>query len=496
MEEKRYTEEDLIDPALFEMYKRGGKITTGELIKELINILKPAGQDAELLFGRKDTRFSQKVRNLISHRKIYPKYVEYDGNKSLMIINNEGEKRLLESNYFLYNSNKLIENIYDEQNDEDISPVDESDDFENIDKKYVECEPVNYSVYELKRRYDRAKTNNSTGVIKLDDSFQRNTVWTRKQKSQLIESLLLGIPIPYIYVYEGKNSNLIVIDGRQRLSAIFDFLDNKYSLIGLEFLTNLEGKKCKDLVDNMLEDLERYRAKLEDAHLHVIKVGFETSEIFKLKIFQRVNQGGTKLNNQELRHALHQGAITNILKEISDSLDILSSSSAKSRMKDRYLILRYISMRLFMLNQLRFYGNKENSNIQYNEINTFLANSMDAINTFDDKQIDEIKIDFVESYKLALELLGNSAFRLEENSPINMILFEITLLFISMSKERGISLDNLTFMIDDFKNYDKDNIDSDGNTPFFQNIKYHRDSKKNFEERINWINNIFSKYKG
>jgi len=149
-----------------------------------------------------------------------------------------------------------------------------------------------------------------------------------------------------------------------------------------------------------------------------------------------------------------------------------------------------------MLNQLRFYGNKENSNIQYNEINTFLANSMDAINTFDDKQIDEIKIDFVESYKLALELLGNSAFRLEENSPINMILFEITLLFISMSKERGISLDNLTFMIDDFKNYDKDNIDSDGNTPFFQNIKYHRDSKKNFEERINWINNIFSKYKG
>ncbi len=496
MEDKRYTEEDLIDPALFQMYKRGGKITTGELIKELINVLKPTGQDAELLFGRKDNRFSQKVRNLISHKKIYPKYVEYDGDNSLMSINSEGEQRLFASNYFLYNSNKLTENSYDEQNDEDLSPIDESDDFENIDKKYVECEPVNYSVYELKRRYDRAKLNNSNGVIKLDDSFQRNTVWTRKQKSQLIESLLLGIPIPYIYVYEGKNSNLIVIDGRQRLSAIFDFLDNKYSLTGLEFLTKLDGKKCKDLVDNLLEDLEKFKAKLEDAHLHVIKVGFETSEIFKLKIFQRVNQGGTKLNNQELRHALHQGAITNMLKELSDSLDILSSVSAKSRMKDRYLILRYISMRLYILNQLKFYGNKGNLNIPYNEINTFLANSMDAINTFDDKQMLEIKIDFVESYKLALELLGDKAFRLEENSPINMILFEITLLFISLSKAKHVSLDNLSCMIDDFKNYDKENIDSDGNTPFFQNIKYHRDSKKNFEERIEWLNNIILKYKG
>lgn len=246
----------------------------------------------------------------------------------------------------------------------------------------------------------------------------------------------------------------------------------------------------------MLEDLEKYKAKLEDAHLHVIKVGFETSEIFKLKIFQRVNQGGTKLNNQELRHALHQGAVTNMLKELSDSLDILSSVSARSRMKDRYLILRYISMRLYILNQLRFYSNKENLNIPYNEINTFLANSMDAINTFDDKQMLEIKIDFVESYKLALELLGNKAFRLEENSPINMILFEITLLFISLSRAKGVSLDNISFMIDDFKNYDKDNIDSDGNTPFFQNIKYHRDSKKNFEERVVWLNNILLKYKG
>ena len=174
----------------------------------------------------------------------------------------------------------------------------------------------------MKRRYDRAIIGSDSGVIVLDDSFQRNNVWSRKQKSQLIESLLLGIPIPYLYVYEGKNSNLIVIDGRQRLSAIFDFLDNKFALVGLEFLKHLNGKKIKDFTNSNKGQYEKYKANLEDAHLHVIRVGYETSEIFKLKIFQRVNQGGTKLNNQELRHALHQGASTVLLKELSKDIDI------------------------------------------------------------------------------------------------------------------------------------------------------------------------------
>ena len=64
MEEKRYSEEELIDPALFEIYRVGGTITTSDLIKSLIKVLDPQGEDAEILFGRKDTRFSQKVRNL------------------------------------------------------------------------------------------------------------------------------------------------------------------------------------------------------------------------------------------------------------------------------------------------------------------------------------------------------------------------------------------------------------------------------------------------
>ena len=307
----------------------------------------------------------------------------------------------------------------------------------------------------------------------------------------------MGIPIPYIYVYEGKNNSLIVIDGRQRLSAIFEFLDNKYALRGLEFLTKLNGKKCKDLTKNLIDDFEKYKAKLEDAHLHLIRVGYETSEIFKLQIFKRVNQGGIKLNNQELRHALHQGAITNILKNLSSELDILSSTSAKNRMKDRYLILRYIAMRLYFLDMLNYYNGKFISKkVLYNEINTFLADAMDAINTFSEEQIRKIEIDFVQSYTDALKYLNENAFRLEANSPINMILFEVSLLFASLSRYYNMDLSKLNNMLNDFKNFDKEKIDKDGNTPFFQNIKYHRDSKINFEQRIEWIKAIILKYKG
>ena len=496
MEEKRYTEEELIDPALFEIFRKGGKITTTDLIKALISALKPQGEDAEILFGRKDTRFSQKVRNLVSHKKIYPKYVDYDASLSTMTINKVGEQRLFDSNYYLYNQNKLNEIYNEEMIDEDLSSDDENN-YDDIEKKYVECEPANYSVYELKRRYDRTILGNNSGSIILDDSFQRNNVWNTTKKSQLIESLLLGIPIPYIYVYEGKNNSLIVIDGRQRLSAIFEFLDNKYALRGLEFLTKLNGKKCKDLTKNLIDDFEKYKAKLEDAHLHLIRVGYETSEISKLQIFKRVNQGGIKLNNQELRHALHQGAITNILKNLSSELDILSSTSAKNRMKDRYLILRYIAMRLYFLDMLNYYNGKFISKkVLYNEINTFLADAMDAINTFSEEQIRKIEIDFVQSYTDALKYLNENAFRLEANSPINMILFEVSLLFASLSRYYNMDLSKLNNMLNDFKNFDKEKIDKDGNTPFFQNIKYHRDSKINFEQRIEWIKAIILKYKG
>ncbi len=492
METKRIREEDLLVPALYEIYIHDGKLTTGQLIKVLTEVFNPIGEDAEILFGRKDTRFSQKVRNLISHKKIYPKYADYESTSSLLTINEAGINFLMESDYY---KNQGQEIKFEFDGAEDLVETSDIEELITSSKKHVDCEPLNYSVFELKRRYDRAKEDGAKGVLILDDSFQRKTVWTRKQKSQLIESLLLGIPIPYLYLYEGKYGNLIVIDGRQRLSAIFQFLDNKFALSNMEFIKEIEGKKAKDLTDNLVDKFENYKAKIEDSHLHVIRVGYETSEIFKLKLFERVNQNGTKLNNQELRHALHQGLVTDLLRDLSDDTDLLGKN-AKDRMKDRYLILRYIAMRLYILKQLKYYyANKTIDDVEYNEINTFLACAMDAINTFSINQIDAIKNDFLFSYNKAKEIFGVKAFKLDEKAPINMILFEITLLFISLTKDLYFSDDRIRNMLNDFRDYQKENLDKDGNTPFFQNIKYHRDAKENFKERITWLLEIIDRYK-
>lgn len=497
MEGKRYTEEELIVPALFEINKYEQGLTTGQLIKLLTDILNPTGKDAEIIPGRKDTYFSQKVRNLISHRSIYPDYTDYDSKSSLIKINENGKKLLYSSEYYINHTKVSEDEELDFDGDEDLSSPEDLTDFIKSNKKIISCEPLNYSVFDLKRRYNKRNEKILTGSLILDETFQRNKVWTRKQKSQLIESLLLGIPIPYLYLYEDKNANLIVLDGRQRLSAIFDYLENQYSLTNMEFLKNLEGKKITDLTDNLVDKLEKVKAKIEDSHLHVIKIGYETPEIFKMKIFARVNQNGTKLNNQELRHALHQGQITQILKELAESVDVLSSQNAKQRMKDRYLILRYIAMRLYMINELKYYKNGEAfKNVEYVEINTFLANAMDAINTFSESKIKEIKTDFLESWIKAQKLLGNAAFRLDPKAPINMILFETTLIFISLSKNMGLSDDKIKNMINDLKEIKSNEIDVNGNTPFFQNIKYHRDSKDNFLERMDWIKDILSGYKG
>lgn len=483
-----YSEENLIIPALFELYLNPTGMTTSMLIRALTENLQPEGVDAEILFGRKDSRFSQKVRNLISHKRLHP-YVELSkkGRETLFIINDDGVSVLKESEY--YNLN-----YQDRKNDaakKDEYEFDGEETFETvgtydfIEKSYVSVENVNYTVYELKRKYDKTKKERDEGIepqngLILDDSFQRTgDVWGTKDKVKFIESVLMDIPIPFIYLAEGKRGNLIVIDGRQRLTALFEYLDNKYPLRNIEFFPQLKGKKVTKLVN----DLETYRTKIEDYHLYVIKIKMSTPEEFKLQIFARVNKTGMQLNPQEIRHALHQGESTLLLEKISNKYNIIS----KKRMKDRYLIMRYISMRLYFLGRLKNYD--KDKMINYTTINSFLGEAMDALNTFTVDQIDDVFEDFCYAYENACQAWGENAFKVKKDTPINMILFEISLLLMSLTrdcKKAVMCLEKMKKI--DLSDDNEQNVDIE--TPFEYNLKYHRDSKENFEQRIKWIREI------
>ena len=138
--------------------------------------------------------------------------------------------------------------------------------------------------------------------IDLKPEFQRSSdVWTSVQKSRLIESILLGLPLPSFYFSEDENTNkLIIVDGLQRLCALKDFwIDKKLRLSGMQFLTDLEGFSFLDMDRTQIRRIKSMKVTLNTLRK-------STPPKVKFVIFQRVNTAGEPLRPQELRNALYQ----------------------------------------------------------------------------------------------------------------------------------------------------------------------------------------------
>ena len=272
-----------------------------------------------------------------------------------------------------------------------------------------------FSVYELKRKYEEKKT------LILDPDFQREKVWKLRQKSELIESILMGIPLPVMYFAEDRYGNLQVIDGRQRLETFFDFMNEKFSLSQTPILDN-KGKKFSELEP-------REQTRLEDYQIIVYIIKPQTPDRIKFDIFDRVNRGGTPLNKQEMRNALYQGKSTVLLKELSEQIEFKKATDYSintKRMKDRYLILRFLAFYLYF--QDKFIDIITNEKIVYkSDIDFFLGRCMEFINKSDDSLIKELKEVFKRAMKNSYEFFGKDAFRIpsqHRKRPVNMALFE------------------------------------------------------------------------
>ena len=464
--EKVYKEKELILPALSILESKPDGLTTTELIAALRERLKPEGKDTELLSGRKDDIFSQKVRNLISHKSII-KYVTIKDNT--IKINQEG-----------------IQFIADSMPD-DYSPyLEDNDNFreENYGYNFLEnnYEPDNiyFSVYDLKRKYDRTINGIEENGLKLNPNYQRaDGIWSTKDKSLFIESIILNIPIPSIYLSEDSKGTLIVIDGQQRLSTLFDFIDDKFKLQGLSILKDLNKLKFSKLTG----ELSKYKSKIEDRSLHIAKLTYGTDETSIIETFERVNTKGAKLNAQEIRNAIHQGKATELLNYLSDYYSGQNQIIDKKRMKDKYLILRYFAMKNYYISTIK--GKK----VEYNNISAYLSLIMKSINKFDDKNIETLRNDFISTYNKALEVFGEYAFRIKPDLPINMILFELTLILVSelFDKDANIIKDAYARLIS--YGGQEEGVETD----FEKNIKYHRDSEENVKERLLWVYELVRK---
>jgi hypothetical protein len=154
-------------------------------------------------------------------------------------------------------------------------------------------------------------------TVNLRPEYQRRSRWTNKQKSLLIESFLLNIPIPPIFLFEGDFARYEVMDGQQRLLAIREFLSNQFKLSSLTVLAPLNGRNFAQLPPRTKRTLERAslsaivllkesRTALRDS---------TTSRVLELKkfVFERLNTGGKQLNAQEIRNAIYSGKFNDLI---------------------------------------------------------------------------------------------------------------------------------------------------------------------------------------
>jgi len=251
-----------------------------------------------------------------------------------------------------------------------------------------------------------------SGRLILNPIWQRHKVWSLTRASLLIESLLMDVPVPVIYLALNDQDQYEVIDGQQRLSAVFDFFDNTYKLRGLEIMESLNGCKFKDLQSNL-------QNQLYDCLFSTVEITVDSPELMFL-MFHRLNTGGVKLNEMEIRNCVYQGKLNDLIKELSkipEFVQCVNQKNFSKRMKDRDLVLRFLAFY-----QLGYRNAKKG-------IKAFLNDLCDAYRDAKDEKLNEYRRCFKDAVKAAFTIFGDRGFRLKLHGPrgggINASVFQV-----------------------------------------------------------------------
>ncbi|MDE6205571.1 MAG: DUF262 domain-containing protein [Duncaniella sp.] len=291
----------------------------------------------------------------------------------------------------------------------------------------VRISRMQYSLLHLKRLYE------DRGELIIDPDFQRGNVWNSRQRSELIESILMGIPLPIIYLFESIDGRKQVVDGRQRITAIIDFLNDKLRLTDLKILGNLNGFTFSRLEPKL-------QGIVEDYQLLAYVIQPPTAERVKYDIFDRVNRGGTTLNAQEMRNALYGGPATQVIDLVCKSQEFIDATDggvSVKRMRDRYVALRAMAFTSLFSGEFSRSGMPARSYEYKSDIDDFLAWYMTLLNrtlsTVDD--VNKMAARYIELFSRIHETMGADVFRFEsrrgKRRPINMPLVETVVYLFS-----------------------------------------------------------------
>lgn len=320
------------------------------------------------------------------------------------------------------NSDSLLEQMV--ERDKDASPEGAGEVVESTGHQVI-TQPVDWTVRNI---FDMEQE----GVLYLRPDFQRKSVWDDGKQSRLLESLLLGIPLPIVYIAEEANGNYSVIDGQQRLTSIVRYLKNDYALKGLGVMTELVNKKFQNLE-------KRHQQAVKNSVIRGIIIKKESDPNVKFEVFERLNTGAVPLNPQEIRNCVYRGAFNGLLKELEnypDWLRLIRLQEPASRMWDREMILRFFALH----DRYNYYGSS---------MKRFLNDEMGEQRFCSVEHLQICRALFKKVVRMSLSVFGDHAFERfavgdERDSngnwegKMNYALFDVVMFAFAQYEERDI----------------------------------------------------------
>lgn len=320
----------------------------------------------------------------------------------------------------------------DSQNDEieleTISSEEEDLDIDNASYQ-IKTYGADFTLEILSKKYDSKEI-----VV---PEFQRRYVWLLKKSSRLIESFLLGLPVPQVFLYrEEESQDLLVVDGQQRLKTINYFFNEKFENGADFFLRGVksewEGKQYSTLTEPDRRRLNNYILR---ATIFEQVDPKDNSSIFE--IFERLNTGGMPLNEQEIRKCVVRGPINEFIAELNKYENwrkLLKKDNPDARMKDLEMILRFFSL----LHGWESYKKP---------MKDFITEFMRSKRNIDIKEKDDYAKIFKDVVDKIYNEVGVDAFRIKAG--INIAVFDSVMVALALTDLNNVS--NLKIKIDELK---------------------------------------------
>lgn len=330
------------------------------------------------------------------------------------------------------------------------------------EKRVLRTDQYDFSVSTLVSMMDKEE-------VKIPE-FQRRYVWSDRQASRLIESLIIQCPLPVIYMNQEKDETFSVIDGNQRLNSLKRFLDDDFSLSGLTSYPELAGLKFSQLD-------KRFQRHIVNRVMRCTIILKDTHPQVKFDVFERLNSGAVALTRQELRHGLFYGKLLKLAAEVVKDLKLEShlGSGADKRMKAEEFVIRYWALS-------KGVGHYEKP------LATFISNYAEENRNPTDAELSSLKESIQVAYNRATALFGKYCFSFSKNGKprFNAAVFDAQMVAsskLSQAKYKAL-LSNVSEVQEEYKDLQEDD-------EFIKSVTLATSDKASLQGRIHKISALF-----